>query len=288
VEVKYIEDSKVRYLEPQKKQSVDLFLCFCGIEDCAPSYSYGPAVRPQYVIHYIIDGEGSFTVNNKTYLLKKNQGFLICPGTVTYYEADKDNPWSYMWIGFNGVKAETYLNYANLNEENLIFEYSKDSTLKDYISEMLKLNEMDYSNELKIEGLLYFFMSKLVETRKDVFNQKAYKSAELYLEKSIEFIENNYSNNIKINDIASYIGINRSYLTHIFKKNINISPQDFLVNYKIDKACNLLQNTDLSIKVVAKSIGYSDPLTFSKIFKKVKGLSPKNYREKFIKNSLAD
>jgi AraC-like DNA-binding protein len=288
VEVKYIEDSKVRYLEPQKKQSVDLFLCFCGIEDCAPSYSYGPAVRPQYVIHYIIDGEGSFTVNNKTYLLKKNQGFLICPGTVTYYEADKDNPWSYMWIGFNGVKAETYLNYANLNEENLIFEYSKDSTLKDYISEMLKLNEMDYSNELKIEGLLYFFMSKLVETRKDVFNQKAYKSAELYLEKSIEFIENNYSNNIKINDIASHIGINRSYLTHIFKKNINISPQDFLVNYKIDKACNLLQNTDLSIKVVAKSIGYSDPLTFSKIFKKVKGLSPKNYREKFIKNSLAD
>lgn len=288
MEVKYIEDSKVRYLEPQKKQSVDLFLCFCGIEDCAPSYSYGPAVRPQYVLHYIIDGEGSFTVNNKTYILKKNQGFLIRPGTVTYYEAAKDNPWSYMWIGFNGVKAETYLNYANLNEENLIFEYSKDSTLKDYISEMLKLNEMDYSNELKIEGLLYFFMSKLVETRKDVFSQKAYKSAELYLEKSIEFIENNYSNNIKINDIATYIGINRSYLTHIFKKNINISPQDFLVNYKIDKACNLLQNTDLSIKVVAKSIGYSDPLTFSKIFKKVKGLSPKNYREKFIKDSCAD
>ena len=191
-----------------------------------------------------------------------------------------------MWIGFNGVKAETYLNYANLNEENLIFEYSKDSTLKDYISEMLKLNEMDYSNELKLEGLLYFFMSKLVETRKDVFNQKAYKSAELYLEKSIEFIENNYSNNIKINDIASYIGINRSYLTHIFKKNINISPQDFLVNYKIDKACILLQNTDLSIKVVAKSIGYSDPLTFSKIFKKVKGESPKIYRERIFSNQI--
>jgi AraC family transcriptional regulator of arabinose operon len=286
MEVKYVEDSKVKYLEPQKKQSVDLFLCFCGIENCTPSYSYGPAVRPQYVIHYIIDGEGSYTVNNKTYIIKKNQGFLIRPGTVTYYEADKDNPWSYMWIGFNGVKAETYLNYANLNEENLIFEYSTDSTLKDYISEMLKLNEMDYSSELKLEGLLYFFMSKLVETRKDVFNPKAYKSAELYLEKSIEFIENNYSNNIKINDIANYIGINRSYLTHIFKKNINISPQDFLVNYKIDKACNLLENTDLSIKVVAKSIGYSDPLTFSKIFKKVKGESPKNYRENFFLSHL--
>ena len=78
-----------------------------------------------------------------------------------------------MWIGFNGVKAETYLNYANLNEENLIFEYSKDDCLKNYISEMLKLKEMDYSNELKLEGLLYLFMSKLVETRKNVSHSKS-------------------------------------------------------------------------------------------------------------------
>jgi len=281
MEIKYVEDSKVKYLEPQKKQSVDLFLCYCGTENCLPGYSYGPAVRTQYLIHYITSGEGSYTVNNKTYKLKENQGFLICPGTVTYYEAAIDNPWSYMWVGFNGVKAETYLNYANLNDENLIFEYSKDNTLKEHISEMLKLNEMDYSNELKLEGLLYFFMSKLVESRKNTFNKMAYKSAELYLEKSIEFIENNYPNNLKISDIASYIGINRSYLTNIFKKNIAMSPQDFLLNYRIDKACTLLQNTDLSIKVVAKSIGYSDPLTFSKTFKKVKGESPKNYRENY-------
>lgn len=281
IEVKYIKDSKVTYLETFKKQSVDLFLCFCGAENCQPGHSYGPAIRSQYVIHYIIDGEGTYTVNTKTYKLKKNQGFLICPNTLTYYEADKDNPWSYMWIGLNGVKAETYLNYANLNEENLIFEYSKDDTLKEYIDEMLKLKEMDYSNELKLEGLLYFFMSKLAEARKDTFDQKHYKSTELYLEKSVEFIENNYSNNIKVNDIANYIGINRSYLTNIFKKNINISPQEFLVKYRIDKACTLLKTTDLSIKAISKSVGYSDPLTFSKIFKKIIGESPKNYREKF-------
>lgn len=281
IEVKYIEDSKVTYLETIKKQSVDLFLCYCGTENCTPGYSYGPAVRSQYLIHYIIDGEGFYTVNDKTYKLKKKQGFLICPNTVTYYEADKDNPWSYMWIGFNGVKAETYLNYANLNEENVTFEYSKDDCLKEYITEMLKLKEMNYSNELKLEGLLYFFMSKLAESRKNTFDKTSYKSTELYLEKSIEFIENNYSHNIKINDIASYIGINRSYLTNIFKKSINVSPQEFLVNYRIDKAATLLKTTDLSIKAVAKSIGYSDPLTFSKIFKKIIGESPKSYREKF-------
>lgn len=282
MEIKYEENNKSKYLEPQKKQSVDLFLCYCGSENCTPSYSYGPAIRPQYLIHYIIDGEGSYNVNNNTYKLKKNQGFLICPNILTYYEADKDNPWSYMWVGFNGVKAQTYLNYANLNEENPIFEYSKDDCLKNYISEMLKLKERDHSNELKLEGLLYFFMSALAETRKDSCNIKSYKSTELYLEKSIEFIENNYSNNVKINDIASYIGINRSYLTNIFKKNINTSPQEFLVNYKIDKACELLKSTDLSIKAIAASVGYADPLTFSKIFKKITGNNPKGYREKIF------
>ncbi|OOM73593.1 arabinose operon regulatory protein [Clostridium puniceum] len=284
-----IRGSYFTQIEIEKRQSVDLFLCYCGTEICTSTSSFGPAVRSQYLIHYIIDGEGSYTVNNKTYKLKKNQGFLICPNVLTYYEADKDNPWTYMWVGFNGVKAQTYLNYANLNEENLIFKYSNDDCLKNYISEMikmLKLNEVDYSNELRIEGLLYFFMSKLAEVRKNTFSQKNYKSTELYLEKSIEFIENNYSNNIKINDIANYIGINRSYLTNIFKKNINISPQEFLVNCRIDKSCTLLKTTDLSIKAIATSVGYSDPLTFSKIFKKVTGDNPKGYRLKFLNHTL--
>lgn len=281
VEVKYVEDNKCKYLEPLKKQSVDLFLSFCGKEDCTPGYSFGPAVRSQYILHYIVSGKGTYTSNNKTYTLTKNQGFLILPDTLTYYEADKEDPWSYMWIGFNGVKAETYLNYANLNSDNLIYEYSKDNILQYYINEMLKLKELTFSNELKLEGLLYLFMSTLASNKKNSINPKTYKSTDLYLEKSIEYIDNNYSNNIKINDIANHIGINRSYLTNIFKKNINMSPQEFLLNYRIDKACSLLKESNFSIKVIANSIGYSDPLTFSKIFKKIKGESPKSYRTKF-------
>ncbi|WP_294155670.1 AraC family transcriptional regulator [uncultured Clostridium sp.] len=288
IKVKYIEDSKCKYLEPIKKQSVDLSLCFCGKENCTPGYSFGPAVRSQYVLHYIISGKGYYTVNKKTYTIEKNQGFLIPPDTLTYYEADKEDPWHYMWIGFNGVKAEKYLDYANLNDNNLIYEYSKDDTLINYINEMLQLKELNSSNELKLEGLLYMFMSALVSCRKYDSNQKLYKSTEIYLEKSIEYIENNYCNNIKINDIANYIGINRSYLTHIFKKNINISPQEFLLTYRIDKACSLLKSSDLSIKAVSNSVGYSDPLTFSKIFKKVKNESPKSYRDKFTSAAFID
>lgn len=278
-EFKYFEDEKAKYLETVKKQSVDLFLYYCGTEKCTPSYSFGPAVRSHYLIHYILDGQGKLEVNGKTYYLKKNQGFLIPPDTVTYYEADKDNPWTYIWIGFNGVKADTYLAYANLDIDNPIFEYGEDNSLKEYVTQMLNLNTLSYANELELEGLLYLFMSKLARCSHKSKSNENLKMAELYIEKSVEFIENNYSNPIKINDIANYIGLNRSYLTHIFKKNLNVSPQEFLLNFRIDKACDLLKRSSLSVGDISRSVGYSDPLTFSKIFKKVKDVSPKKYRD---------
>ncbi|WP_394884493.1 AraC family transcriptional regulator [Clostridium butyricum] len=285
MEIKCMESSKYKYLELIKKQSVDLFLCYYGTENCSPNHSFGPGVRSQYLIHYILDGEGTYTVNNKTFKLGKNQGFLICPDTLIHYKADAEKPWNYIWVAFNGLKAETYLNYANLNKNNVIFEYSKDDCLKDYFNEMLSVTELNYSTELKLEGLLYLFMSKLASSENSLNYSTKCKTTDLYLEKSIDFIKDNYSTNIKINDIANYIGINRSYLTNIFKNNINVSPQEFLVDFRIDKACELLKSSNSSIKSVANSVGYSDPLTFSKIFKKLKGESPKNYRNKFISAS---
>lgn len=278
-ELKYIEDSKCKYLEPAKKEFVDLFLSFCGIEKCTPCHYFGPAVRNTFLIHYIISGKGSYTVNNKTYNLKENDGFLIWPGDVTYYEADKDEPWQYVWIAFNGVKAKTYLSYANLDEKHLTFNYSKDTYLIEYVLKMLDLKDFNMSSKLELEGLLYMFMSKLIENNKQNSNSKVYNSSEVYLEKSIEYIQNNYASPIKINEIADYIGINRSYLTSIFKKNLNLSPQEFLLNFRMDKAEELLSSTNLSIKIISNSVGYSDPLTFSKMFKKVKKMSPKKFKD---------
>lgn len=74
---KYVHNEKVTYLEPLNKQSLDLFLCYCGIEACQPGYSFGPSVRSHYLIHYILEGEGFYEVNGRRHHLKKHQGFLI-------------------------------------------------------------------------------------------------------------------------------------------------------------------------------------------------------------------
>jgi mannose-6-phosphate isomerase-like protein (cupin superfamily) len=66
----------------------DLNMYHCGTEDCAPGHDYGPAVKDHYLIHYILDGKGTFHVGEKIYQLGKGQGFLICPNVITYYQAD--------------------------------------------------------------------------------------------------------------------------------------------------------------------------------------------------------
>ena len=91
------------------------------------------------------------------------------------------------------------------------------------------------------------------------------------------YIQSNFSN-IKISDVARNIGINRSYLTKIFKQKTGISPQEYLMERKLSYACKLLMETDAQIQDIARRIGYDNLLTFSKIFKGRYGVSPKNYR----------
>ncbi|WP_058992298.1 AraC family transcriptional regulator [Sarcina ventriculi] len=278
--VKYSEDNYFKYLEYKNEEQSDLFLCQCGIEECLPEHSFGPAVRNHYLIHFILKGKGCYIVENKKYNLTQNQGFLICPDTLTYYEADKTNPWTYIWIGFNGFKAKSYLENADLNKENLIFNYAKKpNALKLYIDEILKLKNINFEDELKREGLLYLFLAELVGNT-EYQKEKVEKQTDIYIKKAIEYIEHNYIEDIKITDIANFIGVNRSYLFTVFKKNLNISPQEFLLNYRMEKAYVLLNNDKLSISDIARSVGYRDPLNFSKMFKKINGVSPKAYREK--------
>lgn len=283
----YFEDDGVKYLESTKKEYVDLCLCFCGIEVCKSSHSFGPAIREQYIIHYILDGKGIYKVGDKVYNLEKNQGFLICPGDLTYYEADKDNPWTYIWVAFNGIKSIQYLKYANLSNKNLIFESPHNEKLKDYVLDMLKINKIRSNcDELKLQGLLYLFLSTISESIDNNMSEITDVSSDLYIEKSIDFINNNFTNNIKVTDIANYVGLNRSYLSSLFKKSLNLSPQEFLLKFRMNKAYELLKNPKLSVGDVSRSVGYMDPLTFSKTFKKYSGYSPKQYRENIHKNKL--
>lgn len=255
-----------------------MYLCYCGFEKCASLHSFGPAIRPNYLLHYVLDGKGYYYVDNKKYTVSRNQGFLIAPNVVTFYQADKDEPWTYLWIGIDGDNVEFYLKSVGLDKTNLIFTSESNDELKGYVMEMLKHHKITPYDSFKIEGLLYLFFSNLAMHNDSICSNNENVSSNMYINKAIEFIQYNYFSPIKVKDIANYVCLNRSYLTCIFQKQLNMSPQQFLMEFRITKGVDLLKTTDLSIRSIAYSCGYTDAATFSKAFKNLKGISPNEYR----------
>ena len=267
-----------------------LYMIFCGFEECVPSHSFGPAIRNCYLIHFCLDGKGTYFVKDKEYNIKKGQGFLIYPNEVTFYKADEKDPWTYLWVAFSGSRAEEYLNLCGLDEDNLVFNSNNGDRLKKYVELMLEQKEVGVKTEFFIQGLLFQFISELILEECNM-EQKYLESFKLdynldnlYIQKALEYVNLNYKNSITVNEIANYLNLNRSYLTHIFKKNLNMTPQEFLLKFKITKASELLHVTDYSICAISNILGYESESSFIKIFKKFTGVSPSKYRKDKLYN----
>lgn len=258
-----------------------LVLYHCGHEQCMPSHSFGPAIRPHYLIHYILHGEGSYTVNGKTYSLKAGEGFLIYPGETTIYTADAQDPWEYCWIGFDGYDVRTILQSCGLTPTNHIFTDQSDGLLWNEFLSLIRFSIEKRGNELTLLSKLYLCFSYM-------YIQSPRSSKMLnktHVEKALSYINNNYTYQIKVTDISDNLHIDRTYLYKLFMEFVGTSPQQYLIDYRISVAQKLLTQTNLSVTEISYSCGFRDASAFNKHFKKVTHTTPLLYK-KHSQNSI--
>jgi len=232
-----------------------------GYEACEKSHFFGPAVRNYYLIHYVVSGFGIFRKNAVTHRLSPGEMFVISPAEETYYEADSKNPWNYIWIGFTG--EENFLNnipsVIRCPEAAEIFNSMKDCE--------------SYSNE----GRTAYLTGKLWEVFAIISGREI--STSDYVESAKDYIHSEYMNKISVSQIAKMLNLDRTYFSALFKKKTSLSPKEYILNYRMNVAASLILRKNISISVVAASVGYSDIFTFSKMFKKHYGVSPKEYKK---------
>ena len=246
-----------------------------GEEKCEPNHSWGAGVRPYFLIHYVVSGKGVFYCGTNKYTVEKGQAFAIFPDTIVKYQADSVNPWHYMWLGFSGEEAKDILFKAGITQKNPVFTLKNSEMAIELISSMPTERSADIKNNLFFTAKLYEFMSLIMDV-----NNTDDKKENAYLTTATRYIKAYYFEDITVDKIAAHVGISRKYLFAIFKNSLGVSPKDFILDYRIKKAKEFLLNENLSIGSVAYSVGYSDALNFSKIFKKKTGLSPSEYRQK--------
>lgn len=265
------------------EESDDLYVYCCGLSKTQPGHFFGPALKPHFMIHYCLSGKGTFTMGGKKYPLKEGYGFLIVPDELAYYVSNQDDPWTYVWVGFGGRRAEAIVSQLGLSLLQPVFKCDASETIYDLIKDMMDHNTFSVEDVLRRNGLLSMFLS-VIASSISVTQKSDSGSANIYVTKAQAYVRSNYCNPIKVTDIADYVCINRSYLYTLFEKTLGISPQQYLTSYRIAKAMELLQLTQLPIEAVAISCGYTDPLVFSKAFKQEKKLSPTAYRKSLPKS----
>lgn len=268
---------KAYKLEFAASQGGSLYNTSCGCSKTEPLHSFGPAVKPFFLIHYILSGKGTFVHGEKEYHLEAGYGFLITPEELAFYQADEKDPWTYVWVGFTGTQAKAIVEELGLSVSHPVFFSEKKQEIYDTVTGMMNYNTYSLSDNLRRNGYLSIFLS-LIATRSDAQINEEEDKANSHVERAIEYVRMNYCNPIKVTDIADYVCINRSYLYSLFEQYLHISPQQFLTIYRVTKSLELLHSTDYPIESIAISCGYTDAIVFTKAFKKKMGMSPSTYR----------
>ena len=225
---------------------IDLCMYQFGYEQCDPGHSFGPATRNHYLFHYVLSGTGTLMANNskgetRTYSVKSGQGFMIFPGQINTYIADEQLPWKYMWIEFDGLRVKEALSVTDLCKDAPVYHSHSKELREKLADEMLYIVNHPQESSFHLIGHLYLFLDYLLQSAKSTKLVSSGRMSDYYIKEAINYIEQNFQNNISIEDIAAVCGINRSYFGKIFRNSIGRSPQEFLMNYRMVKATELLK-----------------------------------------------
>ena len=262
---------------------IDLIPYQYGREFCRPGHSYGPHKRNHYLFHYVISGKGTLLAEDEQgrqhgHELHAGQGFMIFPQQVNTYMADMDDPWVYTWVEFDGMRVHDTLEIIGLTPSSPVYNPSSEELRAQLEQEMLFLSTHAEAPVLQLIGHLYLFFDSLVRSSAQIGQSPSGKLQDIHVRTAIDFVERSYRDDITVADMAGSTGLNASYFGKVFKEATGRTPQQYLIGYRMAKAAELLKLTSMSVAEVGAEVGYPNQLHFSRAFKSVYGLSPRDWR----------
>lgn len=258
----------------------------CGWQKCDSNHHRGPMHYLHYSITFVLNGCGLYTTGGKTYSIKAGEGFIIRPNVSTYYIADKTEPWEYIFAIFHGPDSKALLRSAGLDESNLTFRYEPSESMRSRLFSMCEASKSSAAKGYDVIGEFMLCMSQLVRAHNASEGALA-NAPEDYVAASIAYMEKNYLYGVTVNSVAEYVGIERSYFYRLFKEKMHCSPSDWLIRYRLERAVEMMEQTQFSLTEIAYSVGFYDASHFSKAFTRLYKDSPNDYRKKHFSGTAA-
>lgn len=239
---------------------MDLNPMIAGIQQCPPEHGTKPHIRHYTLLHFVFKGTGSVHIRCEEQSVSAGQVFLIRPGELVSYRADRQDPWCYGWIGFDGSLASRFAELPAV--------FSLPAAFMDSIHRALTDPAV---SEYRLAGQLLALYEMLFAG--------ATPSTNRHVRRVENYIKLSYMHPIRIEQIAAQMNLDRRYLSRLFKEQTGLSMQDYLLQVRMNEADSYLHQ-GYSVKEAAQLSGYEDVSNFSKLYKRHFGLSPAHRRAK--------
>ena len=273
---------RLEYYNLEMHPNQSLAVIQCGKTVCQAGHSPGHRVYHSYSATFILRGKGTYLVGGKQYELKAGNGFIIPPGMSVNYIADRQDPWEYIYAIFRGSDAETLVWNAGLDARHLTFSFSADEEMLELLNQMHTASRENKARGYDVIGSFLLIMSRLIQKQTQKSSEPL--RPENYIAKAIAYVEDYYPYGVSVRDMAAYVGIDRTHLYRLFKANVGTSPQQYLNEYRLKKAAEMMARQQYSLGAIALSVGFYDISHFSKAFAACYGIQPGAYREQLLKN----
>lgn len=273
----YLHDSRA----PIKDKSRPLIVTSCGtyrLKTVKRLPTWRPKGRLDYQLLYIVSGKGHFYFHGEDRVVYAGRMVLIQPRQEQRYEYfGEDKPEVY-WVHFTGSDVKNILRSYNIPMDDPIFYSGASSTYSYLFKEMI--NELQ-NCKTGYEDLLTMYLRQiflLVQRTR----QEERPTVSTYIQEEMEFarryFNEHYNEPISIQEYAESRNMSVCYFQRNFKQIVKHTPMQYLLTIRVNNAASLLETTDYSMAEIAAIVGYEDPLYFSRLFRKIKGVSPRDYR----------
>jgi AraC-like DNA-binding protein len=257
-----------------QRAELSLIVYNVGFQKCGPGHGWGPGVRDHYLLHYIVSGSGCYEADGRTFVLGQGEAFLAPPDVPIFYHAAEEDPWEYYWVGFSGPSAPLLLAQTPFTRRDPVLRPAAGMLLRQGLLDIYKARGADYPSAVRMSGYLQAVLGLLMER-----SPQDEHALSAYARQGAVFLQQNYSRAVGVEEAARYAGVSRSCLYRAFQAEFGCSPSAYLIRFRLQRACQLLRHSSLSIGTVALSVGFEDPYYFSRAFRREMGVSPTEYRD---------
>ena len=272
-----------------------LYLTVAGFAQIPPSIIYPPNVHPsgyfftwekgrilqEYQINYITEGSGTFETSEGKFQVVPGSILILRPGVWHRYKPDPSTGWNEHYIGFNGEFCRNLFNEGFFQQNKPVVYVGFQESLLQIFLEIIQLVKDEKTGHQQVcAANSILALSKILSVLRN--QEFAGKNIERTIRKACMYFRENLNTNVNIEQLAKELNVGYSYFRQMFRKYTGISPTQYHLSLRIQKAKDLLVSTDQSFKEIAIDLGFESYFYFSRIFKDKTGKSPMEFRKEHL------